>query len=166
MHVSVSALRTMRDGSISKEKRRKRRGREREREREREKRKKKHTRQHARHALLAASAQAKQRGAAHADATRAQTQGLDDIGAALDAAVDPDFDAVKHLGAVLADFQEGVDGRGRRVEGAAAVVGQDDGSDVGGVQRGEVGVFVGLDALEHNRLACVPCEPGQRGAPG
>src|SRR3569833_4576196 len=71
--------------------------------------------------------------------TGAQTQGLDHVGPALDAAVHPDLDLVKDVGAVLADLQQGVDGGRGGVEGAAAVVGEDDGGDGARVAVGVAG---------------------------
>ena len=120
---------------------------------------------HALHAGLPARAESKQRRSTKSNALRSQRQSFHNIRAALDAAVDPDFELGEDFRAVLADFEERVQSRWGGVEGAAAVVGENDAFDLR-VQGGEVGVFVGLQAFEDERERGVGGEPGEGAAPG
>ena len=115
------------------------------------------------HALLAVGAHGVEEGAADTDALGAQAERLDDVGAAADAAVDEDVD----LGVEAALAQDGhglgedLDAGARKVELAAAVVGEDDAADagVGGAQD----VLDALDALEDDGHPGDGQEPGDVG---
>lgn len=123
------------------------------------------TLKHPLHPLFPASTQPKQRRPSHTHAPRAQTQRLDHVRPALDPAINPHLDPVKHLWAVLADLEQRVDRRGRGVERPAAVVGEDNRFDLRRVAGSEVRVFMGLDALEDDGFVCVLGEPGECGTP-
>src|SRR4051794_17415847 len=100
--------------------------------------------------LHAARSKPKQRWPPDANSPRAKTQGLDYVGPAPDPAIDPDFNASKYLGTVSPDFEESVQSRRGRIQRPAAMVGKQDGADLGRVLGGQVRVFVRLDALEND----------------
>lgn len=102
---------------------------------------------------------------ADADSACAKTQRLDNVGSTLDTSINPDFDLAQHLGAVLLDLEECVDCRRRCVGSSATVVGQDDGLDLRSILSRQVGIFVGLQTLEHDGQICVLGQPRQRRLP-
>ena len=104
-------------------------------------------------------AQAVQEGPPDADGGRPERERLEHVGAPPDPAVDVDFAPAEDGGAEAVEFEQGEQGRLRRVEGAAAVVREHDASDA--VVRGRpLGVRGALDALDDDGQAGRLPDPG------
>src|SRR6266568_2813994 len=84
-------------------------------------------------------------GATYKNGSGSEGEGLEDIGAASNAAIDVDFAAARDG---LHDFRQGFDAGDGAVKLAASVVGDDDACNV--VLDGDQGVFGGQDAFEQD----------------
>ena len=107
---------------------------------------------------LSPVAQTVQERPADADGRGAQRERFDNVRAARDAAVDVDLATCEDGGTEAVELQEGEEGRLRRVEGAAAVVGQHDALDV--VLERFFRVGGALDPLDHDGEARRLLDPG------
>lgn len=95
-------------------------------------------------------------GATQADRADAECQELQDVGSVADAAVRVDLDLAEDLGRLQVDLVGHLEGRGARLELAAAVVGEVDGRDA--VRDGVSGLVDVGDALQHDWELCHDAE--------
>ena len=106
-------------------------------------------------------AQTVQKGSPDADGRGAEGERLEHVRTPRDAAVDQDFAPVEDGRVAPVEFEEGEERRNGGVEGATAVVGQDDGA--GAVRDGGAGVGRGLHALDDDGEAGRLLDPGDVG---
>ena len=112
---------------------------------------------HPFHTSLATSSQSEKWRPTQTNSLGTQSQGFHNVCATLNAAIDPDFKLGQDFRAELADLEQSVESGWGGIEGATAVVGENDTLYVLRVVRGEVGVFVCLQSLQDNRQRCVFC---------
>lgn len=96
------------------------------------------------------------------DGRRPERERLEHVRAARDAAVDEDLAPAEDVRADAVELQEGEEGGLRRVEGAAAVVGQHEARDAG-VREGRLRVRGALDPLDDDGQAGRLVDPGDVG---
>ena len=107
-------------------------------------------------------AQAVEEGPPDPDGRGPEGEGLEHVGAPRDAAVDVDLAPAEDVRADAVELQEGEEGGLRRVEGAAAVVGQHEALDAV-VPEGRFRVRGALDPLDDDRQAGRLVDPGDVG---
>lgn len=122
--------------------------------------------QHPPHPLGPTGAQPKKRRPPDTYRLRTETQSLDDIRAALDAAIDSHFERIQNPRTVPPYLQQRMDRRRRRIRRPSTVIRQDDPLHLRCVLGGQKGIFVRLQAFEHDRLVGVLGQPGQGLGPG